>query len=63
LEGLPIGGRVSSRHLRQFVPRRGTILHALQEELEIGLEKLGREDIQETDEDEVVGTRRGRRFT
>jgi hypothetical protein len=63
LEGLQIGGRISSRHLRQFVPRRGTTLHALQEEWEIGLEELGREDIQEVDEDEVIETRRGRRFS
>jgi hypothetical protein len=28
----------------------------------LGLEELGREDIEEGDEDEVLETRRGRRF-
>lgn len=62
LEGLPIGGRVSTRHLRQFVPRRSTILHALQEEWMAGLEELGREDIEEVEEDEAIEKRRGHRF-
>jgi hypothetical protein len=62
LEGLPIGGRFSSRHLRQFVPRQGGLMHALQEEWEAGLEELGREDIEEADKYEVLEARHGHRF-
>jgi hypothetical protein len=39
LEGLPIGGHISSRHLQQFVLRRGGLMHALQEEWDSGLER------------------------
>jgi hypothetical protein len=46
LEGLPISRRVSSKHLQQFVLRRGTILHRLQDEWEVALEELGRDDIE-----------------
>ncbi|KAJ7028982.1 hypothetical protein C8F04DRAFT_1188085 [Mycena alexandri] len=37
-------------------------MQALQDEWELGLEELGREDIEEADEDEVLEARRGRRF-
>jgi hypothetical protein len=37
-------------------------MHALQEEWEVGLEELGREDIEEADEYEVLEARRRRRF-
>ncbi|KAJ7029087.1 hypothetical protein C8F04DRAFT_1188017 [Mycena alexandri] len=37
-------------------------MHALQEEWDLGLEELGREDIEEAEEDELLETRRGRRF-
>lgn len=50
LKGLPISGRFSSRLLRQFIPRRGTILDELQREWAIGLEELGIADV-EDDED------------
>jgi hypothetical protein len=34
LEGLPIGNRFSSRQLRRFIPRNGTVLHEAQEAIE-----------------------------
>ena len=34
LEGLPIGGRFSSRRLRLFVPRKGTELEVVQSMIE-----------------------------
>jgi hypothetical protein len=52
LEGLPISGRFSSRLLRQFIPRRGTILDKLQREWEMGLEELRIED---AEDDEGAG--------
>ncbi|KAJ7138780.1 hypothetical protein C8R43DRAFT_955253 [Mycena crocata] len=61
LEGFPIGGQVSTWNLRQFVLRRSTMLHALQEEWMTGLEELGREDVEEADKEERVAETRCRR--
>ena len=48
LEGLPIGNRFSSRHLRRFIPRNSTALHEAQEAIEMLWGK------QEAKEDKVM---------
>jgi hypothetical protein len=63
LEDLPISGRFSSRLLRQFIPRRGTILDELQHEWVMGLEELRIEDIEDDKDtggsDDIEGDNKG----